>query len=143
MRPGQKIGHMATRSTNGELSGWGLFASTVLVILGIFAIIMGLAALFNEDVFVVSEEGLLVFDFTAWGVIHLIWGVIMTLLGLWLLSGSDTARWLAILVVGLNAIAQIGFLVAFPLWTILLIALDVLVIYGLAARWDDEPAYRT
>jgi hypothetical protein len=65
----------------------------------------------------------------------------MLLVGIWLLTGSDSARWIAVLVVGLNAIAQIGFIVAFPLWAILLIALDVLVIYGLAARWDDEPAY--
>jgi hypothetical protein len=46
----------------------------VFVMLGIFAVIMGLAALFNDDVFVVSEDGLLVFDFTVWGVIHLAWG---------------------------------------------------------------------
>ncbi len=120
------------------MSGWVLFAATVLVIVGVFDVIMGLAALFSEDVFVVSEDGLLVFDYTAWGVIHLIWGIVMVVVGFGLTAASETARWVAILVVGLNAIAQVAFIVAFPLWTILLIALDVLVIYGLAARWEDD-----
>ena len=53
------------------------------------------------------------------------------------LSGREWARWVAILAVGLNAIAQLGFSVAFPLWTLLMIALDVIVIYGLAAGWDE------
>jgi hypothetical protein len=129
---------MAAGPTARGMSGWVLFAATVLVIVGVFDVIMGLAALFSDDVFVVSEDGLLVFDYTAWGVIHLVWGIVMVVVGFGLTAASETARWVAILVVGLNTIAQVAFIVAFPLWTILLIALDVLVIYGLAARWEDD-----
>jgi hypothetical protein len=58
------------RDTRDGTAGWVLFSSTVLVMLGVFAVTMGLAALFSDDVFVVSDEGLLVFDFTEWGVIR-------------------------------------------------------------------------
>lgn len=119
-------------------SGWVLYASTIMVLLGVFNVIMGLAALFNDEIFVVDESQLLVFDFTAWGVIHLVWGIVLVLVGFAVASGQEWARWVAVLVAGLNAIAQVGFLVAFPLWAIVLIALDVLVIYGLVARWDEE-----
>jgi hypothetical protein len=119
-------------------SGWILYASTIMILLGLFNVIEGLAALFSDDVFVVDEGQLLVFDFTAWGVIHLVWGIVMVVVGFAVAAGREWARWVAVFVVALNAIAHIGFLVAFPLWAILMIALDVLVIYGLVARWDDE-----
>jgi hypothetical protein len=119
-------------------SGWVLYASTLLVLLGIFNVIEGLAALFSDDVFVVSEGQLLVFDFTTWGVLHLIWGVVMVIVGFSVASGQEWARWVAVFVACVSAIAHVAFIVAFPLWAVIMIALDVLVIYGLVARWDDE-----
>lgn len=130
---------MATRNrTSAAWASWVVFAAVMLLLIGVFNVIDGLVALFNDDVYAVTEQGLVVWDFTAWGVIHLILGALMFLAGLGLFARSELARWFAIAVAGLNAIAQIGFISAFPLWTVLIIALDVLVIFALAARWEES-----
>jgi len=118
-------------------SGWILFAAIMMMMIGAFNVIQGLAAIFSDDYYAVSDGGLLVFDFTTWGIVTLIWGVLLVLIGIALASGEQWARWVGVVIVGLNAVAQIAFLSAFPLWSILIIALNVLVLYALAARWDD------
>jgi len=129
---------MASRNTSPTLwAGWLVFAAVMLVLIGIFNVIDGLVALFNDQVYGITEDGLTVWDFTAWGVIHLILGVLMILAGFGLFARSQVARWFAIGLAGLNAIAQLGFITAYPLWTILIVALDVLVIFALAARWEE------
>jgi hypothetical protein len=75
-------------------------------------------------------------DITTWGWVHLILGSIMALTGLGLLAGSSGARWAAVLFVTVNAIAQIVWFPAAPLWAFLMIILDVVIIYQLTARWQ-------
>ena len=72
----------------------------------------------------------------------LIWGVLLVLAGLGLLSGQGWARWFTIVVVALNFIAQLGFLgnSQYPLWTITALALNVIVLYALTARWSESEA---
>jgi hypothetical protein len=111
------------------------------MIIGTFNIFQGLAALFNDEYFVVTDAGLLVFDFTAWGWITLILGIVMVLAGFGLLSGRGWARWFTIVLAGLNAVAQAGFLSAYPIWALIIIALDIIVIYALAARWREVTTY--
>ena len=84
---------------------------------------------------------------TAWGWATLIWGALLVLAGLGLLAGASWARWLAIVGVGINAVQQTAFLAnypnAYPLWNILIVALNILVLYALTARWQgfrDAPA---
>lgn len=121
-------------------SGWILFAGIMMLLIGAYNLLQGLAAIFSDDYFLVTEEDLLVFDFTAWGWIMLIWGVALVLSGFGLVTGKPWARWTGIAVVGLNAVAQAAFLSAFPLWSILVVGLCVLVIFALAARWDEAQA---
>ena len=87
-----------------------------------------------------TKEGLAILDVTAWGWATLIWGALLVLAGVGLLGGASWARWLAIVGVGVNAVEQTAFLAnypnAYPLWNILIIALDVLVLYALTARWE-------
>jgi hypothetical protein len=129
---------MATRNGSSVVwAGWLLFAAVMLIVIGVFNVIDGLVALFNDEVYQVTEDGLIVWDFTAWGIIHLILGGVLILAGLGLVARSQLARWVAIVAAGLNAIAQIAFIPAFPLWSILIIALDVVIIYALAARWQE------
>lgn len=126
---------MATRAEAPPNTGWAIFAGIVLVLIGAFNIVDGLAALFQDQVFVATRNGLIVGDFTAWGWVHLLFGIFLVLAGLGLFSGAGWARWTAVFLAGLNAIAQVVFITAFPLWSILIIALDVMVIYQLTARW--------
>ena len=84
----------------------------------------------------VRGHGAIIADITTWGWVHLILGSIMALTGLGLLAGSSGARWAAVLFVTVNAIAQIVWFPAAPLWAFLMIILDVVIIYQLTARWQ-------
>jgi len=84
----------------------------------------------------------IVWDVTKWGWILLIFGIFQLLAGMALFAGTSWARWTAVVLAGLNAISNIGFLTVQPLWTALIIALDILVIYQLTARWEAvDPRY--
>ena len=119
------------------LAGMVAFAGIMLALIGFFDILQGLTALFNDEYFAIREGQLLVLDFTTWGVITLIWGSLLVAAGLGLLSGRSGARVFAIVVVFVNMLLQIAFLAAFPIWSTIIIALDVLVLYALTARWDE------
>ena len=128
----------ATESGGSAWTGWIVFAGVVLGAVGVVNAIQGLAALFSDNVFIVGESGLLVTtDYTAWGVALLIWGCIMVLAALGLFSGSGLARWFAIVVVLINLIGQFAWFPAYPLWSITAIALDIVVLFALTARWQE------
>ena len=123
-----------------SMAGWIGFAATVLLIVGSIDFMQGLIALFEDEYFVVTGSGFLVVDLTAWGWIMLIWGVLLVLAGLGLVAGQGWARWFAIVVVSLNFIAQLGFLGngQYPLWSLTVMALNVIVLYALTARWSES-----
>jgi hypothetical protein len=123
-----------------SMAGWIGFASILLVIVGSIDFFQGLIALFEDEYFIVTASGFLVVDLTAWGWIMLIWGVLLISAGLGLASGQGWARWLAIVVVGLNFIVQLGFLgnSQYPLWSLTVMALNVIVLYALTARWSES-----
>ena len=81
-------------------SGWILFAGIIMLLIGAYNVLQGLAAIFSDDYFTVSEDDLLVFDFTAWGWIMLIWGAVLLLVGYGLVTGKPWARWAGIVVAG-------------------------------------------
>ena len=122
-------------------SGWVIFAGVVLFVIGFLNVIQGLAAFFQDDVHVVTESGLLVStNYTAWGWALLIWGVVMILAGLGLFTGNEFARWFAIIVVAINLIGQFTYFSAFPLWSLVVIGLDLAVLFALTARWQYAKA---
>ena len=129
-------------STKGSMAGWIGFAGIVMLILGMIDFFQGLIALFDDQYFVVTASGFLVVDLTAWGWIMLIWGVVLVLAGLGLLGGQGWARWFTIVVVALNFFAQLGFLgnSNYPLWALTALALNVVVLYALTARWSESQA---
>ena len=93
-----------------SMAGWIGFAAIVLLIVGAIDFFQGLIAVFEDEYFVPTGSGFLVFDLTAWGWTMMIWGVLLVLAGLGLGAGQGWARWFAIVVVSLNFIAQLGFL---------------------------------
>jgi hypothetical protein len=124
-------------ATEPELSGWTIFVAVVLLIVGSLDALYGLAAILNDDVVIVGGEGALIVDITTWGWVHLILGSIMILSGIGLFAGSAAARVAAIFFVAVNAVAQIVWFPAAPLWAFLMIILDVTIIYQLTARWEE------
>jgi hypothetical protein len=123
-----------------SMAGWIGFAGILMLIVGSIDFFQGLIALFEDEYFVVTRSGYLVVDLTAWGWIMLIWGVLLVLAGLGLLGGQGWARWFAIVVGSLNFIAQLGFLgnSQYPLWGLTGMALSVIVLYALTARWGKS-----
>jgi hypothetical protein len=124
-------------STEAGPTGWATFAGVVLLINGCFAVMFGLAAILNDDVVTVGGgTGVTIWDFTAWGWITLVIGVFMILTSAGLFAAAGWARWTAVGFAMLNALAQFGTISAFPLWSLLVVALDITIIYQLVARWD-------
>jgi hypothetical protein len=123
-----------------SMAGWIGFAGILLVIVGAIDFFQGLIALFEDEYYVPTGSGFLVFDLTGWGWTMVIWGVLLVLAGLGLVAGQGWARWFAIVVVSLNVIAQLGFLgnTQNSLWSLTVIALNIIVLYALTARWDES-----
>jgi hypothetical protein len=130
------VTHARTRSTSLWV-GWVYFGGAMMVLLGTFNIIEGLVALFNDEYYVATGQGLLVFDITGWGWVHLIIGIIAVVVGIAVFTGATWARICGVILCSLNAIAQLAFLSAYPVWGILVIALDVLVIWALIVHGDE------
>jgi hypothetical protein len=120
----------------GELSGWAIFVGVVLLVVGSLDALWGLAGILNDEVIVVGGRGALIVDLTTWGWVHLILGSLMALTGLGLFVENQAARVAAIFFVAVNAVAQIVWFPAAPLWAFLMIILDVTIIYQLTARWE-------
>jgi hypothetical protein len=125
-----------------SMSGWIGFAAIVLLIVGAIDFFQGLIAVFEDEYYVPTGSGFLVFDLTGWGWTMMIWGALLVLGGLALGAGQSWARWFAIVVVSLNFIAQLGFLgnTQNTLWSLTGIALSIIVLYALTARWDESQA---
>ena len=137
-----EAGRASRPASGGEYSGWIAFAGVMMFILGSLDALWGLAAIVNDDVVVVGGSGALIFDITTWGWVHLILGSIVALSGLGLISGNAAARVVGIFVVAVNAIAQIVWFPAAPLWSFLMIILDTIIIYQLTMNWTADEARR-
>jgi len=109
-------------------SGWIAFAGTMLILVGCFNVIDGIAALANSD-YLVNQ--LLFSNLHAWGWFFLIWGAIQIVTGFAVYSGAGWAAIVGVVSAFGNAIAQLSWARAYPVWAIAAIVLDVLVIYGL------------
>jgi hypothetical protein len=118
-----------------KVSGWAVggatFAAVLLILVGIFQVIAGLAAIFDDDFYVVTQNYAFDLDVSAWGWIHLILGILLVLTGYFLFAGSPWAAGVAIGLAALSAVANFFFIPYYPFWSILLIALAVWVIWSL------------
>jgi hypothetical protein len=114
-----------------EGTGLLIFAMTMMAVVGIWAVIEGIAAIADSRVFVANS--LFVFsDLNTWGWIVLGLGALLLLSAFTLLSGSQFARWFGMFAAGLNAIGQLFFIQAYPLWSVAMFAADIVIIYALA-----------
>jgi hypothetical protein len=121
--------------------GWIVFAGTIMVMLGIFHVIQGFVALFNEQYFLVGSSGLVVnMDFTTWGWLQIIAGTIVAAAGACLFTGQMWARVVGVLLAMVSALVNISFLAAYPVWSLMMIALDVIVILALTVHGSEMKA---
>ena len=128
------------RPTTGWV-GWIMFAAIFMIIIGALNAIQGLAALFRDEAYWVTLGGAVVtFDVTTWGWIHLIFGIALVGIGMLLMKGSTFARVIGILLVALNLIAQFSWTTLYPFWSLIAIAVDVLIIYALVVHGRELKA---
>jgi hypothetical protein len=120
------------REAEGRGYGLILFAAVLLLVLGFFNMIYGIAAIANSHVFTANAH-YVIGDLRAWGWITLILSVLQLVAAVGILAGNQLARWFAVAVVGLNAIDMMFFLPSYPFWALVIIAVDVVALYGLCA----------
>jgi hypothetical protein len=131
--PGYRSARRA-EEPSGLAVGFILFAAIMMIMVGVFQAIQGLVGIFENEFYVSTRNYLFQFDATTWGWIHLLLGLLVAFAGWGLLSGRTWARTVAIALAVLSAIANFLFVPYYPFWALLLITLDVLVIWAVAAH---------
>ena len=120
-------------------TGWVVFAGVMLIMLGSFQIIQGLVALFDDGFYLVRSNGLVVdVDYNTWGWVHTGIGIIGVLAGLGLLAGNMAARIVGIVIAFLSALVNLAFLSAYPVWSTIMITVDVIVIYAIIVHGREH-----
>jgi hypothetical protein len=118
-----------------------VFAATMMVVVGIFQIFQGIAAIAQENFFVLGANYFYDVDTNVWGWIHLGIGVLLVLAGMALFTGALWARAVGIFIAAVSAIANFFFVPYYPLWALLIIAVDVYLIWAIANAGRDFAAY--
>ncbi|WP_371480862.1 hypothetical protein [Kitasatospora sp. NBC_00315] len=127
-----------TSVNSGWVSGLALFAGIMLLVNGILEFFQGLVAVINNDLIVTTPRYVFRFDVTSWGWIHMVIGVLVALAGVGVLRGALWGRIAGIVLASLSAIASFLWLPYYPLWNIIVIALDVFVVWALCVYRDDD-----
>ena len=127
----------ADRAVSGWAYGFAAFAGAIMLIVGIFQGLAGLAAIIDDDFFVVGSNYAFKVDTTTWGWIHMIFGIILIFAGLAIYRGAVWARTIGVILAILSAIANFFFIPYYPVWAVLIIALDIAIIWALVVYGRD------
>jgi hypothetical protein len=120
--------------------GWVVFAAIMMIMVGTFNAIQGLVALLNGNWLEANTALPITFDYAAWGWTWLVFGSLVAIAGLGVLSGHTWARVVGVTFAALNAIGQLLFIPAYPFWGMTVIAVDIIVIWALTARAGELEA---
>ena len=119
-------------------TGWVTFGAMMLIMVGAFQVLMGVTALFESGYYAVPTRDLLVnVDYTVWGWTHIGLGALAIAAAAGLLAGRMWARIVAIFLVVVSSVVQLAFLAAAPLWSVMVITLEVLVVYAIAMHGEE------
>ncbi len=131
---------MSDNQVSGAAIGWSAFAAFMLMMLGIFQALAGIAAIANDELFAVTQDYVIKLDTSQWGWVHLIIGILVFLAGLGIFSGNVLARTVGVLVAIGSAVSAFIYLPIQPVWSSILIAVAVSVIWALTAHGRDIAA---
>ena len=127
---------MSQQRSSGAV-GWTMFAGVMLILIGAFHALAGLAGILKDEFYAVSPNYVFKFDVTTWGWIHLIGGVVILLAGFGLFSGAVWARTVGVIIAAVSALVSFAWIPIYPIWSIVIIAIDVAVIWALTAHGRD------
>jgi hypothetical protein len=126
--------HQPRAATSGW-EGTAAFGGIMLVLAGGFHVLSGFVAIFNDGYYLVPSQDLVIsVSYTAWGWLHLALGAVAVVVGGSVLVGQAWARVTGVVLAIFSALVQLAFMAAFPVWSVLVIALDVLVIHSLVTQ---------
>lgn len=129
-------------SDTDDWSGWISFAGIMMILLGIFQLLEGLVALISPTYFLVAAEGVVLsLSYSTWGWVHLLLGALILAAGFGVMAGKVWARAVGIVLASLSAVANLLFIAAYPMWSIIVIAVDIAVIFALATNRRGAPAW--
>ena len=120
--------------------GWIAFAGTMMIIAGTLNLFYGLIAAINDEWVVFGNRGDLYLDLTAWGWLHMVLGAVVLLAGIFLFTGNILARAVGVIVASVSIIANFLWMPAYPIWALIVITLDVLIIWALTAHGREIKA---
>ena len=127
------------RYSQPEGSGWIVFAGIMMMIAAILNVIYGIAAISNSKFFI-SGQKYIVSDLKTWGWITLIIGIVMGIAAFSIWAGNQFGRWVGIIAASASAISALMSIPSYPLWSLAVFAVDILIIYGLAAYGGQHRA---
>jgi len=128
---------MQERQPSGAAVGWTMFAAFMMILIGSFHAIAGLAGILEDEFYAITPNYVFEFDATTWGWVHLIGGVIVLLAGFGLFSGAVWARTVGVIVATISAIVSFVWIPWYPVWSIVVIGVDIAVIWALTAHGRD------
>ena len=128
---------MTRKSSSGWMVGFTAFAAFMMMLIGSFQIAIGVVAVFNQDFYVTTPNYVFAFDVGVWGWIHLLWGIVVLAAGIAVLRGSVWAATLGSVIAAISAVEAFLFLPYEPFWSIIVIALSVMVIWALTTGLPD------
>ena len=118
-------------------AGWTMFAGIMMMLIGFFHGLAGLSGIIQDDFYAVLPNYVLKFDVTTWGWIHLIGGIVIVLAGFGVFSGAVWARTVGVILAAVSALVSFAWIPLYPIWSIVLIAIDVTVIWALTVHGRD------
>ncbi|MGE0686885.1 MAG: hypothetical protein AB7P33_09090 [Dehalococcoidia bacterium] len=127
------MGGATPRSRVGPWTmGFVVFAGAMMIMGGIFQFIQGLAAVIQDDFFVLTRNYAFDLDVTSWGWVHMITGIVVMLAGFYVFTGNLAARMLGIAIAIISGIINFFYIPYYPVWSLLIIAIDIGVVWALA-----------
>src|SRR6476646_7554622 len=132
---------MTTTAYSGSaarpMAGWIVFAATMLMVIGSIDFFEGLIAVIRKQYYALTPNQVIVFNMTTWGWLMMLFGIVLFLTGMALWSGMNWARWVSIVLISINVLGQLSWLGSNnnSLWALTAIALNIVVLYALTARW--------
>jgi hypothetical protein len=122
---------------SGWAIGWTMFAGVLMITIGIWHAMAGLAGIVEDKFYTVTPNYIFKFDATTWGWIHLILGIVVALAGFAVFSGAVWARTIGVFLAVLSLLANFAFIPIYPIWSITIIAVNIAVIWALTAHGRD------
>ncbi|MEV6324652.1 hypothetical protein AB0M45_26210 [Nocardia sp. NPDC051787] len=123
----------------GIAAGTSIAAAILLLTVGVLSVFEGISAVAEDQLYIVGTDYVYKFDTTAWGWIHIVLGILLIIAALGLMTGATWARVTAICLAALSIIANFMWLPYYPAWSILVIALNIVVIWAIAT-WRPDTA---